>query len=172
MSPSDWTQMFVHWQTYGLAVSGVVSLFLAQNAYHAGPIAASQTALVLVDPLASLAIGIGLFGDLLRTTGIFGPLEAVSLIIMFAGVASIAHSPLISGMKGDDERYTELLSLRSRSKRLAEAVQDQVRNETISPLPSESVPLRATDDGNDGARHAIDGGSSDSRSALTPLPKS
>jgi drug/metabolite transporter (DMT)-like permease len=135
---SNWTQLFVHWQTYGLVISGVVSLFLAQNAYHAGPIAASQTALVLVDPLASLAIGIGLFGDLLRTTGVFGPLEAVSLIVMFVGVASIAHSPLISGTKGDDERYSEMLSLRSRSKRLAEAVQDQVPAEAIRRIPPEA----------------------------------
>ncbi len=122
----DWTQMFVHWQTYGLAVCGVASLFLAQNAYHAGPIAASQTALVLVDPLASLAIGIGLFGDNLRTSGAYGPLEALSLLIMFVGAASLAQSPLISGMKGDDEHYEELLSLRSRSKRLVEAVQEKV----------------------------------------------
>jgi drug/metabolite transporter (DMT)-like permease len=122
----DWTHMFVHWQTYGVAVCGVASLFLAQNAFHAGPIAASQTALVLVDPLASLAIGIGLFGDNLRTSGAYGPLEALSLLVMFLGAASLAQSPLISGMKGDADRYEELLSLRSRSKRLIEAVQDQI----------------------------------------------
>ncbi len=132
---TDWVQMFVHWQTYGLALAGVASLFLAQNAYHAGPIAASQTALVLVDPLASLAIGIGLFGDNLRTSGAYGPLEAISLLVMFVGAASIAQSPLISGMKGDDDRYTELLSLRSRSKRLMEHVQDQVPVEAIDQLP-------------------------------------
>ena len=127
--------MFVHWQTYGLAVCGVGSVFLAQNAFHAGPIAASQTALVLVDPLASIAIGIGLFGDNLRTAGVFGPLEALSLLVMFIGAVSIAHSPLISGMKGDDERYSELLSLRSRSKRLVDAVQDQVPPEVLKQLP-------------------------------------
>ena len=133
---ADWTQMFVHWQTYGLAVCGVGSVFLAQNAFHAGPIAASQTALVLVDPLASIAIGIGLFGDNLRTAGAYGPLEALSLLVMFVGAVSIAHSPLISGMKGDDERYSELLSLRSRSKRLVDAVQDQVPPEVLKQLPS------------------------------------
>jgi drug/metabolite transporter (DMT)-like permease len=121
---ADWTHMFVHWQTYGLIVCGVASLFLAQNAFHAGPIAASQSALVLVDPLASILIGIGLYGDRLRTTGAYGILEGISLIVMFAGAASIAHSPLVSGMKGDDERYAEMLSLRSHSKRLAGAVQD------------------------------------------------
>jgi drug/metabolite transporter (DMT)-like permease len=133
---TDWTRMFFHWQTYGVAVCGVASLFLAQNAFHAGPIAASQTALVLVDPLASIAIGIGLFGDNLRTAGAYGPLEALSLLIMFVGAVSIAHSPLISGMKGDDERYSELLSLRSRSKRLVDAVQDQVPPEVLKQLPT------------------------------------
>ena len=133
---ADWVSMFAHWQTYGLAVCGVGSVFLAQNAFHAGPIAASQTALVLVDPLASIAIGIGLFGDNLRTAGAYGPLEALSLLVMFIGAVSIAHSPLISGMKGDDERYSELLSLRSRSKRLVEHVQSQVPPEVLKQLPS------------------------------------
>ncbi len=134
---TDWTHMFVHWQTYAVALCGVASLFLAQNAFHAGPIAASQTALVLVDPLASLAIGIGLYGDNLRTTGMFGPFEAVSLLVMFVGATSIAASPLISGMKGDDQQYSEMLSLRSRSKRLVEAVQDQVPPELLERLPPE-----------------------------------
>ena len=120
---ADWVQMFVHWQTYALVLCGVTSVFLVQNAYHAGPIAASQTALVLVDPLASLAIGIGLFGDTLRTSGNFGPLEAVSLLIMFVGVAFIAQSPLVSGIKGEDERQAEMLSLRWRSRGLTLAPQ-------------------------------------------------
>jgi drug/metabolite transporter (DMT)-like permease len=119
----DWTQMFVHWQTYALAACGLGSVFLAQNAFHAGPIAASQTALVMVDPLASLAIGIGLFGDNLRTSGAFGPLEAISLLIMFLGAISLAQSPLISGLRGEDDRFAELLSTRSRSERLAGHVQ-------------------------------------------------
>jgi uncharacterized membrane protein len=132
---AGWTTHVLPLADLRLAICGVGSLFLAQNAFHAGPIAASQTALVLVDPLASMAIGIGLFGDNLRTAGAFGPLEALSLLVMFGGAASIAHSPLISGMKGDDERYSEMLSLRSRSKRLVEAVQEQVPTEVIEQLP-------------------------------------
>jgi hypothetical protein len=122
---ADWSQLFLHWQTYALVICGLGSVFLAQNAFHAGPIAASQTALVLVDPLVSLAIGIGIFGDNLRTGGAYGPLEAVSLLIMFVGAAFLAQSPLISGMKGEDDSYEQLLSVRSRSKRLARAVEDQ-----------------------------------------------
>lgn len=121
-----WTDIATHWQTYALAICGLGSVFLAQNAFHAGPIAASQTALVMVDPLASLAIGIGLFGDNLRTAGAYGPLEAISLLIMFIGAISLAQSPLISGMRGQDDRFAELLSTRSRSARLAEHVQGQL----------------------------------------------
>jgi hypothetical protein len=136
---TDWTSMFGHWQTYALAVVGVASVFLAQNAFHAGPIAASQTALVLVDPLASMAIGIGLFGDNLRTAGYYGPLEALSLLVMFGGAAFVAQSPLISGMKGDDQQYTEMLSLRSRSKRLVDAVQDTLPEDVYDHLPPDVI---------------------------------
>lgn len=123
---SDWTHLFVHWETYAMAVCGLASVFLAQNAFHAGPIAASQTSLVLVDPLVSLAIGIGIFGDDLRTSGAYGPLEAASLLLMFTGAVYLAHSPLISGMKGADDSYEQLLSVRSRSRRLAHAVDDKL----------------------------------------------
>ena len=126
VAAGNWTHIFGHWQTYALAACGLVSVFLAQNAFHAGPIAASQTALVMVDPLASLAIGIGLFGDQLRTAGAFGPLEAISLLIMFIGAVSLAHSPLISGLRGEDDRFAELLSTRSRSERLAAHVQGEL----------------------------------------------
>ncbi len=145
----DYTQLFFHWQTYAMAGCGVFALFLAQNAYHAGPIAASQTALVLVDPLASIAIGIALFGDNLRTSGAYGPLEALSLLIMFVGAASLSQSPLISGMKGSEDRYDELLSTRSRSRRLAEQVLDQVpdevREQVLGQVPEDvrdQIPTR------------------------------
>jgi drug/metabolite transporter (DMT)-like permease len=114
VAASDWPSLYRHWQTYGLIVFGVLGVFLAQNAFHAGPIVASQSSLVLADPLASILIGVGLFGDNLRTSGAWGPLEALSLLIMFAGAFSLAHSPLISGMKGGDEQLHEMLAQRSR----------------------------------------------------------
>jgi hypothetical protein len=109
-----WYGLPRHWETYGLAGCGLVSFFLAQNAFHAGPIAASQSTLVLVDPLASMLIGIGLFGDQLRTSGAWGPLEAFSLLVLFGGALSLCRSPLVQGVKGGDGRSDELLSDRAR----------------------------------------------------------
>jgi hypothetical protein len=100
-----------------LAVFGALSVFLAQNAYHSGPIVASQSTIVLVDPLASILIGVGLFGDNLRTAGAWGPLEVLSLVVMFSSAISLAHSPLVSGIKGTGDLHSELLSRRSRRER-------------------------------------------------------
>ena len=109
---ADWTQLYRHWQTYALAIFGVIAVFLTQNAMHAGPIVASQSTLVLVDPLASILIGVGLFGDDLATSGSAVPLEAVCLLIAFAGAFVLAHSPLISGMRSGGE-YSESLSVQA-----------------------------------------------------------
>lgn len=106
---TNWVSVFWHWETYGLAVSGILAVFLAQNAYHAGPIAASQSTLVLVDPMASILIGIVLFGDDLRTGGAWGPLEALSLLVMFGGGLLLSHSPLVTGMRtGGAEEHERL----------------------------------------------------------------
>ena len=109
---ADWVSIFWHWQTYGLAASGAMAVFLTQNAYHAGPIAASQSTLVLVDPLASILIGIALFGDDLRTKGAWGPLEALSLLVLFGGGIILSHSPLVAGIRAGGAEEHELLRAR------------------------------------------------------------
>jgi drug/metabolite transporter (DMT)-like permease len=117
---ADWASLYRHWQTYALACFGALAVFLMQNAIHAGPIVASQSTIVLVDPVASILIGVGLFGDNLRTSGAWGPLEALSLLVMVAGAVMLAHSPLVAGLKGGGE-YPELLSQRSRGGGMTDA---------------------------------------------------
>ena len=46
----DRVSIFKHPQTYGLVLFGLASVYLAQNAYHAGPIVASQSTIVLGRP--------------------------------------------------------------------------------------------------------------------------
>jgi drug/metabolite transporter (DMT)-like permease len=112
----DWVNLLTHWETYALVAFGLTGLFLTQNAFHAGPLAASQSTLVLVDPLFSILIGIALYGDSLRTSGPWGPLEAISLLTMFVGAVFLSHSPLVTGIKGEGKGtdYEQLLSRRAR----------------------------------------------------------
>jgi uncharacterized membrane protein len=115
----DWTHLYRHWQVYALACFGALAVFLTQNAIHAGPLVASQSTLVLIDPLASICIGIGLFGDDLHTGGANGPVEAVSLLIAFAGAFFLARSPLISSMNEGERLVPQ--PRRSRSAPLPDA---------------------------------------------------
>jgi uncharacterized membrane protein len=133
---NDWVTMFEHWQTYGVVVFGLLGLFLTQNAFHAGPLAASQSTLVLVDPLVSICIGIALFGDSLRTSGPYGPLEALSLLVMFMGAVFLSNSPLITGMKSEGKgvEYEEMLS--RRLKHPHHAGQEPVGESPLPPFSS------------------------------------
>jgi drug/metabolite transporter (DMT)-like permease len=100
------------WPPYAVAVAGVTGVFLVQNAFHSGPVTASQATLVIVDPLAAIAIGIGLFGDSLRTSVAAVTFEVIGLCVMFAGVLSLALSPLVAGVRSDNDEFSFTLSRR------------------------------------------------------------
>ena len=105
----QWYAPFLSWQIWGMAVAGLLGIFLTQNAFHAGPVTASQSTLVIVDPLVSLLIGIGLFGDNLQTAGARGPLESLSLIVLFGGVYFLARSPLVATVRSEEEESSTIL---------------------------------------------------------------
>lgn len=98
-----WSAVFLHWSPYAMAVAGLAGMFLAQNAFHAGPVTASQAMMVIVDPLVSILIGIFLFGERVSTSGARGPGEAVALLVLFAGVWWLARSPLVAKVRSEDE---------------------------------------------------------------------
>jgi drug/metabolite transporter (DMT)-like permease len=110
-----WGHVFNRWEPYAMAAAGVLGFFFAQNAYHAGPITASQATLTIIDPLASVLIGVWLFGDRLRTASWRGPVEAVAMLVMFGGVFILCLSPLVAGSQ--DEGQGEQLVRRTRRKR-------------------------------------------------------
>jgi drug/metabolite transporter (DMT)-like permease len=109
-----WGHVFLSWPPYAVAGAGLVGVFLAQNAFHAGPVTASQSALVIVDPLVSIAIGIGLFGDHVQTAGgrLIG--EVLAMLVLLAGVFSLTRSPLVVHVKSEDEADAHVLSARRR----------------------------------------------------------
>jgi drug/metabolite transporter (DMT)-like permease len=85
-----WSGLFEHWPLYAVVASGVLGTVLLEAAFAAGPLAASQSALLIVDPLASIAIGIELFGEQLRSSPWAIALEVVFLGGMFAGVVLLS----------------------------------------------------------------------------------
>jgi drug/metabolite transporter (DMT)-like permease len=92
-----WGHVFTHFQPYMLAVCGLGTVFLLQNALHAGPITASRTTLVTINPLVSIVLGITLFSDSLRGGVGWITLEVAALAVLVAGVVVLARSPLVAG---------------------------------------------------------------------------
>jgi drug/metabolite transporter (DMT)-like permease len=90
LARDGWSGLFVHWPVYAVVVSGVVGTILLESAFAVGPLAASQSALLIVDPLASIAIGIELFGEQLNNSPVAIVLQVAFLIAMFAGVVLLS----------------------------------------------------------------------------------
>ena len=84
---------FGTWQLYGVAIAGVGSLFLLQNALQAGSLAASQPMLTVGDALISITYGVLLFGEQLRLGWFLIP-EIVALVLIVVGYIEIARSPV------------------------------------------------------------------------------
>ncbi|HEY5110570.1 MAG TPA: DMT family transporter [Acidimicrobiales bacterium] len=95
-----WGHVFTHFQPYMLGVTGLGTVFLLQNALHAGPITASRTTLVTFNPLLSIVLGVSLFGDVLRGGALWISLEVLALAVLVVGVVTLARSPLVAGSEG------------------------------------------------------------------------
>lgn len=69
--------------SYGLVVAGAAGVVLTQLAYRAGPISAALPAIITVNPVASVILGVLVNGEQIRTS----PLSLVLEMASFAGLA-------------------------------------------------------------------------------------
>jgi drug/metabolite transporter (DMT)-like permease len=72
------TNLLSSWQLYAVIVVGALGLVLCQMAYQAGPLTASQPTIAVVDPLASVVIGVLIFDEHLRR----GPWTGAGLVVL------------------------------------------------------------------------------------------
>ena len=93
---AGWGPLLSSWQLYALCVIGLASFVIMQSAFQAGPFAASQSSLILLNPFVSLAIGRVLFHETLRTGPAALTSEVVALALMVVGVLGLSTSSLIA----------------------------------------------------------------------------
>ena len=87
--------VFLHWETYALVVASLIGMFLIQNAFQSGPLAASTPLTDSVLPLVAIALGVGLFGESIRTSwwGLCG--ATVGLALLMVGIIALDTSPVV-----------------------------------------------------------------------------
>ncbi|HXS65812.1 MAG TPA: DMT family transporter [Streptosporangiaceae bacterium] len=95
--------VFTTWQFYACAIAGVGAAFLLENAYQAGPLAASQPGITLIDPMVSTAWGILVFGETVRHGAVLG-LTVLPAAAVAAGVFLLSRSKILRATQtGQDE---------------------------------------------------------------------
>jgi hypothetical protein len=92
--------MLSHGAIYGVVAAGVVGTILTQAALHYGPLAVSQPFMVIVDPIASVALGVWLYGEHFEggpgrlAIGVLGFAAMVAGVVLLARTApSFESSP-------------------------------------------------------------------------------
>ncbi len=109
------------WPLYAVIATGVLGTVLLQAAYAAGPLAASQATLLVVDPLASIALGVELFHEHLNAGPWYVAGAVASLAALGIGVVmlSIWAPPVMTAEEfaplrhGQVHRPTELTDANS-----------------------------------------------------------
>jgi len=93
--------VFSTWSLYVLLAVGAAAMLLASHALAAGPLAASQPGFTILDPLAAALLGVFLFGENIQA----GPWdltgEALALVLVVIGAATLSRSCFILGELGD-----------------------------------------------------------------------
>ena len=90
-----WSELFFHWPVYGVVVVGASGLVVVQSAFQAGPLAYSLPALMIIDPLVSILIGIYLFGERLNGGSENAIAEMTALSLMVVGAFALSRSPAV-----------------------------------------------------------------------------
>jgi drug/metabolite transporter (DMT)-like permease len=86
------------WPPYCLVATGIVGLWLMQNAFSAGPLHSSLPTIAAGEPVAGIVLGILVFGDRIQISP--GPLaiEAGGIAALIVGVVMVARSSAFGGL--------------------------------------------------------------------------
>jgi drug/metabolite transporter (DMT)-like permease len=91
LSRDGWVHLFFHWPVYLLVVTGIVGTLLVQASLNVGPLMVSQAALLIVDPLSSILLGIELFREHVNRSPGAVSASVLSLILMGVGVVLMSR---------------------------------------------------------------------------------
>jgi hypothetical protein len=70
-----------------------------ESSFNAAPLHASLPAITAAEPLAGIALGLVVFGDVVRVSAGMIALQAAGLAAIVAGVIMVARAPALSGLR-------------------------------------------------------------------------
>jgi drug/metabolite transporter (DMT)-like permease len=91
--------LLTSWPLYCLAAAGLIGLWLMESSFNAAPLHASLPAITAAEPLAGIALGVVVFGDVVRVSAGMIALQAAGLAAIVAGVILVARAPALSSLR-------------------------------------------------------------------------
>lgn len=83
---------FARWPLYALIAGGVLGLLCEQAALHVGPLSVSQTFIVIVDPVVSVALGIWLYRERLHHDALHLTIGVAAFAAMCVGIVALTRT--------------------------------------------------------------------------------
>ena len=93
------TVLLTAWPPYCLLATGIVGLWLMQNAFSAGPLHASLPTIAAGEPVAGIVLGIVVFGDRIQISPGMLAIEAGGIAALIVGVVLVARSSAFGGLR-------------------------------------------------------------------------
>ena len=93
------TVLLTTWPPYCLLATGIVGLWLMQNAFSAGPLHASLPTIAAGEPVAGIVLGIVVFGDRIQISPGMLAIEAGGIAALIVGVVLVARSSAFGGLR-------------------------------------------------------------------------
>ena len=93
------TALLTSWPAYSLVAASVLGMWLMESSFNAAPLNASLPAITAAEPVAGIALGVVVFGDVIRVSPGMIAFQAAGLIALLTGVILVARAPVLASLR-------------------------------------------------------------------------
>jgi drug/metabolite transporter (DMT)-like permease len=87
------------WPVWSLVAASILGLWLMESSFNAAPLNASLPAMTAAEPVAGIALGVVVFGDIIRISPAMLALQSAGIAALVIGVILVARAPVFSSLR-------------------------------------------------------------------------
>jgi drug/metabolite transporter (DMT)-like permease len=91
--------LFASWPVYSLVAASIAGLWLMESSFNAAPLNYSLPAMTAAEPLAGIALGVIVFGDVIRVSTTMIAVQSAGIAALVIGVILVARAPVLAGLR-------------------------------------------------------------------------
>lgn len=121
--------LLTSWPAYSLVAASLIGMWLMQGSFNAAPLRASLPAITAAEPVAGIALGVLVFGDVIRVSPWMIALQITGLAALVIGVLMVARGSALGSFTPAQalRAHHPLAALASARPRGAEAAPQPLR---------------------------------------------